>query len=105
MPRHIARHCPIEPRIVDHFDLPPEWTKARALVEGQRGGVIEGAGVQPDAFDRPRPRELQRAVHQPAAGAGSDQFFGDAEKADFALAGLAKIQFEQAFVAPIIASA
>jgi hypothetical protein len=28
MPRYVARHCPIEPGIVDHFDLPPEWTKA-----------------------------------------------------------------------------
>ena len=36
MPRHIARHRPIEPRIVDHFDLPAEGTKARALVESER---------------------------------------------------------------------
>jgi hypothetical protein len=36
MPCDIARHSPIEPRIVDDLDLPPEWAKARALVEGER---------------------------------------------------------------------
>ena len=42
MPRHIARHCSIKPRIVDHLNLPAEWTKAGALVEGERSRVIEG---------------------------------------------------------------
>src|SRR6185295_9869970 len=102
MPRHLTWRGAVEPRIIRHLDLSPERTKTRTLVEGQRGRVIEGAGVQPDAFDRPRPRDVKRTVHQPAAGARSDQFCRHAEHADFALARPAKIQFEQSFVTPII---
>src|SRR5215218_7412955 len=102
MLRHIARHRSIEPRIVDHLDLPPERTKARALVEGERGGMIEGAGMQPEPRERLRPRDLLRAVHQPAAGAGADEFFGKPERNDLALSGLAKIHLEQAFIASLM---
>ena len=35
MPRHIARHCSVEPGIVHHFDLPAKRTEARPLVEGE----------------------------------------------------------------------
>src|SRR6185503_9673176 len=59
MPRHLTWRGAVEPRIIRHLDLSPERTKTRTLVEGQRGRVIEGAGVQPDAFDRPRPRDVK----------------------------------------------
>src|SRR5207249_9489600 len=48
MPRDMTRRRPVEARIVRHLDLPPERSKARALIERQRGGVIEGAGMHPD---------------------------------------------------------
>ena len=93
MPRHIAWRGAIKPRIVGNLDPPPERAKACALIEGQRRRMIEGAGMHPHARDRPRPRKLQRAVHQPAAGTAADQFCGDAEEDEFALAGVAEIQF------------
>jgi hypothetical protein len=36
MPRHIARRCPVEPRIIRHLDLPPERAKAGALIKCER---------------------------------------------------------------------
>ncbi len=102
MPRRIPPHCPIKPRIVRNLDLPPERAKPRALVEGHRRRMIQRAGVHPDPRDLPRPRPLQRAVHQPAAGAAADQFGGNAEEGEFALAGPAKIQLQQAFVAAVL---
>ena len=82
-----------EARIVRDFDLPSKRAKAGALVKRERRRMIEGAGMHPHARDRPRPRKLQRAVHQPAAGTAADQFCGDAEEDEFALAGVAEIQF------------
>lgn len=51
MPRRIARCCAIKPRIVRHLDLAAEGAEAGALVEGDGGGMVEGAGVQPDAVE------------------------------------------------------
>src|SRR6185369_17041389 len=90
---------PIQPRIDDHLDLPTKRTKAGALVERERGGMIEGAGMQPEPLDRVRPCDVNCAVHQPAAGAGSDEFSGESERNYFALPGFTKIHFEQALVA------
>jgi hypothetical protein len=102
MRRGSARHRTVQPRIIHHLDLPPAGAKARTLVEGERGGMVEGAGVQPEPIDLMRPGDLKRAVHQPAAGAAAAEFCGDAEHPDLALAGLGKIQFEQALVAAVI---
>ncbi len=101
MPRHMARRGAVEARIILHLDLPPESAEAGALVERQCGRMIEGAGVQLEAIDRPRPRKLQRVVHQPAAGTGADKFWGDAEHADLARTGLTEIQFEQPLVTAV----
>ena len=102
MPCHIARRRAVEARIVLHLDLPPERAKARALVERERGRMIKGAGMHPDPRDRPRPRQLQRAAHQKSPGAAADQFCGDAEEGEFALAGLAEIEFKQTLVASVL---
>src|SRR5882672_9741579 len=102
MPRRVTRRGAVEARIVLDLDLPPEGAKAKALIEGDRARMIVGAGVQPDPRDRPRPCKLQRAVHQPAAGAAADQFCSDAEKYDLALSRFAKIQLQQAFVAAVM---
>ena len=51
---------------------------------------------------RPRPCQLQRAVHQPAPGAGADQLRRHPKEGEFALTGLAKIQFEQTLIAPLV---
>src|SRR6266404_4712186 len=69
MPRHMARRGPVEARIVRNLDLAPERTEARPLIERKGRGMIEGAGVNPDAPDGPRPCQLQSTIHQPAAGA------------------------------------
>jgi hypothetical protein len=63
--------------------------------------MIVGAGVQPDAFDAARPRQFQRAIHQPAPGAGASQSRAHAEHADLTGAGLTKIKFKQTFVGPV----
>src|SRR4051794_11962321 len=63
--------------------------------------MIEGAGVQPEELDRPRPCERQRMVHEPAASAGADESCGDAEHADLAGPAFAKIQLQQSFIAPV----
>ena len=59
----MTRRCTVETWIVHDFDLPAERAKAGAPVERKRGRMIEGAGVQPDAFHLARPRKLERAVH------------------------------------------
>src|SRR6266404_2796266 len=89
VPRRVARRRSIKPRIVLDLDLPPEGAKAGALIERHCTRMIVSAGVQPDPRDRPRPCKLQRAVHQPAAGAAADQICRDAKEGEFALAGLA----------------
>src|SRR5262245_56945967 len=101
MLRPIARRGAVEARIVGDLDLPPKRAETGALVERQRGGMIEGAGVQPQPLDRPRPRKRQRVVHQPVPGAGADELWGDAEHADLADLKLAEVEFEQAFVATV----
>src|SRR5438067_10226046 len=101
MLRHIARRGAVEARVVGDFDLPPERTKTGALVERQRSRMIEGAGVQPETRDVARPRKLQRAVHQPTAGAAADELCGNAEHADLANCGPAEVELEQAFVTAI----
>src|SRR5689334_2842397 len=98
---HVARRGAVEARIVGDLDLPPERAKAGALVERQRGRMIEAAGVQPEPLDRPRPRKLERAVHQEAADAGADEFCRDTEHADLAGVRLTEIELEQAFVAVV----
>src|SRR5882757_10231603 len=99
MLRHVARCRAGAPRIIRHLDLPPERVESRALVECDRGRMVEGAGVQPDAADLARPGDLERAVHQDASRASADQFCGDAEINQLAVSALAEIEFEQAFVA------
>src|SRR5580692_8467312 len=96
-----ARQSPVKPRIVSDFDLSPKRAEARPPIESQRARMIEGAGVHPEARDGLRPRPLQRAVHQKAAGTGADQFRGDAEQGQLALAGGAEIQMQQALVPAI----
>ena len=41
----MARRRSIKPRIVGHFDLPPERMEAGAPIERDRAWMIEGAGV------------------------------------------------------------
>jgi hypothetical protein len=102
MLRSTARRGSVKARVVRDLDLAPERAEARALIERQRRRMIERAGVHPDARDLPRPRQLQRAIHQPAPGAAADQVSGHAEEGEFALTGLAKVQFEQTLVAPLV---
>jgi hypothetical protein len=63
--------------------------------------MVEGAGVQPEPLDRPRPCEIKRVLHQPTAGTSADEFCGDAERPDFASRRLAEIQFEQPLVGTV----
>src|SRR6478735_8463849 len=102
MPRRAARRRSIKPWIVFDLDLPAEGAETATLIERDRARVIVGAGVQPEPRDWTRPGKLQCAVHQPAAGAAADQLFGDAEEDDFAVAGFAKIQLQQALAAPLM---
>src|SRR5207245_933001 len=101
MLRGTPRRRSVKARVVSDFDLATERTKTRALIERQRGGMIERAGVHPDTVDRLRPCQFQRAVHQPAPGAAADQFCGHAEEGQLALTDLPKIQFKQSLVAPL----
>src|SRR5579871_16814 len=61
--------------------------------------MVERARVQPKTLDGMGPRDLQRVVHQPTAGAGRDERGRDAEEADLALALDAEVELEEAFVA------
>jgi hypothetical protein len=102
MLRDTPRRRSVKARVVRDLDLLPERAEAQALIERHRRRMIERAGMHPDARDLPRPRQLQRAIHQPAPGAAADQLRRHAEEGEFALPGLAKIQFEQALIAPFV---
>jgi hypothetical protein len=56
-----------EARIVMDFDHEAVGFKARAAVEAQRVGMIEVAGVNPEAGDRLLPGFGHRDVHQGTA--------------------------------------
>ena len=90
-----ARQGAHDPRIVGYLNLPPVGRKAGAEIEGKRPGVIERAGMRPDAPDRPRPGVFQRAIHEPAAGAAAKQRRREAEKRNLAVSFYAEIKFQQ----------
>src|SRR4051812_16545914 len=100
MPRRIPRRLAVDARIVLDLDLPMKRAKAGAQIERHRAGMIMRAGMQPEPRDRARPRKLQRAIHQPAAGAAADELCTHTEEHDFAVPGLAKVELQQAFVTP-----
>ena len=60
---------PVEPGIVVDLDRLRVGSKARAPVEGDGARVVEVAGVNPEAGDRPRPGPPERLVHEGASGA------------------------------------
>ena len=60
--------------------------------------MVEGAGVHPEAADRPRPGPLDGAVHEEAAGAGAEQVERHAEEGELAFAFAPEVELEQAFV-------
>src|SRR3954470_1673547 len=98
----VARRRPIKPRIIGDFDLPPKGAESGPPVKRQRGRMIESAGVHPQPADRPRPRQLKRAIHQPAAGTRAYQLRGYAKEGELALAWGSKIQLKQTFVAAVL---
>src|SRR3954452_18422082 len=98
----VARRRPIKPRIIHDFDLPPKGAESGPLVKRQRGRMIESAGVHPQPADRPRPRQLKRAIHQPMARAAAYQLRGYAEEGELALAWCSYLQLKQSFVAAVL---
>src|SRR3954468_4778607 len=82
----VARRRPIKPRIIGDFDLSAKGAESGPLVKRQGGRMIESAGVHPEPADRPRPRQLKRAINQPAARTRAYQFPGYAEEGELALA-------------------
>jgi hypothetical protein len=102
MPCDIARCGAVEARVIRDLDLPPARLKTRALIETERGRMIERTGVKPDAADRLRPCARECAIHQKARGAAADQVCRDAEEDNLALTALPEIKLEQPFVAAIM---
>ena len=90
--RHMLRHIAWRrPSRADRppLRLPAEMTKTRALINGECGGMIECAGVHPDARNRPRPcRFSARFISQRPAPCR--QVIGHPEKDEFAMPRIAK---------------
>src|SRR5438046_2750374 len=95
---HIAWQGAVEPWVGSDLDLTAIGTEASALVEGQRAGMIEAAGMKPESRQRLCPSALQRAVHQQAGGAGANQLRGHAKQHQLAIVLLAEVELQQALV-------
>jgi hypothetical protein len=57
--------------------------------------MIECAGMDPEAPNRARPRALDRAIHQPTAGAAADEGRYEAKEAELAFAGDTEVELQQ----------
>src|SRR3546814_19812977 len=80
---------------LDHDRVGPE---AGALVEAERSGMVEAAGMHPETLDRPGPGQLDRPLHEEPPGSRSDRLRHHAEEGDLAFAWLAEIQLQPADV-------
>src|SRR5262245_14278402 len=93
-----ARIVASEAWVVGDLDLALERPEARAKIEVDSAGVVEGARVHPKAVDRLGPRSLNRMLHEKAPGALADQARGYPEVGQLAHSLGAKIKLEQALV-------
>src|SRR5690242_13458592 len=80
--------------ILERHAAPGVDRKPGALVERQRTGMVEGAGVYPEPLDRARPRALDRGVEQKAAEAAADEVGDQPKIAQFGFAGGGRVEFE-----------
>jgi hypothetical protein len=87
-----------EARIIGDEDLAPEGAKAGAHIEIERAGIVEGAGVQPQARDRCLPRAGDGVMHQEAPGAAPDELGREGETGELAVLRYAKIKLAEPHV-------
>ena len=85
-----------KPRVVRHLDRAPVWGKARAQVEGERPRVIEGAGMDEEAGDRPGEGPADRLAHQEASRSPADAVRRDSEEAQLGLAPRPEVELQEA---------
>ena len=65
------------------------------VTSGADARMVERAGVDMKALDRPRPGEIGGRGHQEAPGPGPDHFRDDAEEGQLAGLRFAKIELQQ----------
>ncbi len=94
--RRLERQHARQPRIGEGLDRALVGDEAVAPVEAERGGMIERAGVHPDALHAGPPRPLQRLRHQPFAVPLARKLGHQAEEGQLALVRLAEIELEHA---------
>jgi hypothetical protein len=91
---------PRDARIGEALDGALVCDEAVAPVEAERGGMIERAGVHPDARHAFAPCQSQRLRHQPVAVAPAREFGDEPEIGEFACSLDAEVEFEHAELDP-----
>ena len=90
---------PLQARVGEAFDRAPVRDEAGAAIGGQRGRVIERAGVDVDSAYAFAPGAPRRLGKKPAAVAHAGQFGNEADEGEFALVRLAEVELEHSGVA------
>ncbi len=98
----VTRRRAHQPWIVANFDLPFERHKTGANVKIHRIRMIERARVHPQTADPMRPCDVERAVHQPPSGSGSNETAGEREKYELRFWLVPKIQLEHSLVVAFV---
>lgn len=86
------------------FDGAAEGEEAEVLVEGEGVGVVEGAGVEPEAAGREREGVADGEGEEGGAGAAPDERGSDAEEGDFDFGQGAAVDFEESFTGVVMES-
>ncbi len=94
MRRGIARQDVGEARVEKGFHRAPHGDKPRAAISGERGGVIEAAGVDVDAPGVVAPRARHGLSEEPAAVALPGISGNESDERQLAIAWRAAVEFE-----------
>lgn len=90
-----------EPGVWGDFDTPAVGHKAGALVEGERLGMVQRAGVEEEAGGVVGPCLALRVDHEGMPGALADKVGGHTEERDFDVGEGPAVEFQDALIAVV----